>query len=64
MRGVPKGFKVSAGSYPISKCAKKSIRSNIVSSKKRILTCCPSGKFKNGRCRVGTRSTKILTKVS
>jgi len=60
---VPKGYVESSAGFPISRCAKRSIRVKKISSRKRLLICCPSGKFKNGRCKVGTRATKIQVKV-
>lgn len=60
---VPKGFKEKSAGFPISRCDKRSIRVKKLSKSKRLLTCCPTGKFKSGRCRVGTRATKIQVKV-
>jgi hypothetical protein len=60
---VPKGYVETSAGFPISHCSRKSIRVKKLSARKRLLVCCPSGKFKNGRCKVGTRATKIQVKV-
>lgn len=60
---IPKGFREYPAGLPISRCARTSIRTKIISTNKRVLICCPKGKFKNGRCRVGTRATKILIRA-
>lgn len=60
---VPKGFRERAAEYPARKCAPRSFRVKILSEDTRIVHCCPRGKFKRGRCRVGTRATKIQTRI-
>lgn len=64
-RGVPKGFREVKIGIPTSRCASGSIRVKKLSSKKRLLVCCPKGPshWKNGRCKVGTRATKLQIKV-
>lgn len=42
-----------------SKCAKGSLRT-ITRGKVKIVICCPKGKWRRGRCRVGTRAQSIL----
>ena len=62
---VPKGFKERPADFPMSRCARKSIRVKELTKDKRILICCPKGKYdaKRKRCRVGTRATRVQTRV-
>jgi hypothetical protein len=60
---IPKGFKEKSAGFPISRCSPRSIRVKKLSAKKRLLICCPTGHFSKGRCKVGTRATKIQVKV-
>jgi hypothetical protein len=59
---VPKGYKEKPAGFPMSRCAQKSIRVKKVNSTTRVLVCCPKGHYKNGRCKVGTRATRIQKK--
>lgn len=60
---VPKGFRERPADFPSGKCAPGSFRVKVLSRDKRILVCCPRGQFRKGRCRVGTRATKIQTRI-
>jgi len=58
---VPKGFVEKKLDFPVSRCAAKSFRIKVLNKDRRILICCPKGKWdaKRERCRVGTRGTKM-----
>lgn len=60
---IPKGYIQKAAGFPMSRCSPRSIRVKILGPRKRLLTCCPTGNFKNGKCKVGTRATRIQVKV-
>lgn len=49
--------------FPPSRCARGSMRT-VRSGTARVVVCCPKGKFKNGRCRVGMRAQTILRPFS
>lgn len=57
-RDVTKNF-VRERQFPPAKCAKGSFRT-IRSGKVKIVICCPKGKWRRGRCAVGTRAQSIL----
>lgn len=61
---VPKGYREKSAGYPAKKCAPRSFRVKILNSTKRIVVCCPKGKWSGNRCRVGTRGVKVQTKSS
>lgn len=45
--------------FPPSRCAKGSFRT-ITRGKVKLVVCCPRGKWRRGRCTVGTRAQSIL----
>jgi hypothetical protein len=55
---IPKGFRERKLSTV--RCDKRSFRTKHISKGRRLLICCPVGKFKKGRCRVGTRAKAML----
>lgn len=54
---VPRGYKHRTLSDS-RLCAPKSFR-RIRSGKALVTVCCPRGKFKSGRCKVGTRAVGL-----
>lgn len=45
--------------FPPSRCAKGSFRT-ITRGKVKLVICCPKGRWRRGRCSVGTRAQSIL----
>ncbi len=63
---VPKGFREKAADFPASKCDQRSFRIKTISGDTRLVVCCPRNRWnaKRKRCTVGTRATKIQTRIS
>jgi len=44
-------------------CSKKSFTIIKLGKKKKAVICCPKGKFKKGKCVVGTKIQSVLTPI-
>lgn len=60
---VPKGFRERKVGRP-TRCAKGSYRIKVLSKHRRLVVCCPAGKWmpRKKRCRVGIRAVAMQTR--
>lgn len=61
---VPRGFRERKVGRP-TRCAAGSYRTKVLSKNRRLVVCCPAGKWKprKKRCSVGTRVVTMQTRM-